>query len=199
MSTLATIIGGLGELTESELRQLYLLIGVRLGIPDVPTGALPQGRKSVINGETGSTTRKTSGSIVSSKGKPKGNPQRKSQWAKHPQYQEYTRLKKVVSTLAKEKGISFNAVDTAESREYRLAFNLWLEAKYSFRDHRASGGKQAMPAEKEHEEMSTGPAKPAPIEQRIAVSSRPSQSSGGKSAPAHVGRTGKSRNSSRKD
>jgi hypothetical protein len=152
MSALATIVDKLGELSESELRQLYLVIGVRLGIPDVPSGVKPQGKAAGKTRNTGPSGGKTSKKAPSSK----GNPTRKSQWANHPLYQEYSRLKKVVEAQAKEVRTSFNAVDTAESRAYREAFTHWVEAKSSFRDHR-KGGKE-VDSEDESEEEEAGPA-----------------------------------------
>jgi len=136
MSALATIVGSLGELSESELRQLYLMVGVRLGIPDVPAGAKPRepGGGKTSNAKKGRPGK--SGGVPSSS---KGNPQRKSQWANHPLYQEYSRLKKVVEAQAKEQRCSFNAVNTAESRAYAQAFTHWVEAKSSFRGHGESG------------------------------------------------------------
>jgi hypothetical protein len=134
MSALATIIGGLGELSESELRQLYLVVGVRLGNPDGSAGPKAQkksGGKPANPGTSGGTASKKSPSS-------KGNPKRKSQWANHPLYIEYSRLKKVVEDQAKEAKTSFNAVDTAESSAYQLAFTRWVEAKASFR-HRGEG------------------------------------------------------------
>jgi len=148
MSTLATIVGGLGELSESGLRQLYLMVGVRLGIPDVPAGAKPRGRAPVKDRNAKPSGSKASGKAVSSK----GNPKRKSQWANHPLYIEYSRLKKVVESQAKEAKTSFNAVDSAESRAYRQAFSQWLEAKSSFRDHGESGSKQIKSAEAKKDE-----------------------------------------------
>jgi hypothetical protein len=154
MSTLATIVGGLGELSESELRQLYLMVGVRLGIPDVPPGAKPRGRQSVQSaGNTKSSVGKSKLKIPFSK----GNPKRKSQWANHPLYKEYSRLKKVVEAQSKEQKCSFNSVDTAESHAYRKAFSQWLEAKSSFRGRGDSDAKgQAKPdkGKKDEEESS---------------------------------------------
>jgi len=140
MSALATIVGGLGELSESELQQLYLMVGVRLGIPG---GAVPgpkaQGTKvaGIAGGRKKPGSKGSKASTAS-----KGNPQRKSQWANHPLYIEYSRLKKVVEAQAKEAKTSFNAVDTAESRAYRTAFIQWMEAKSSFRDRRCDGQTQ---------------------------------------------------------
>lgn len=161
MSALATIVEKLGELSESELRQLYLVVGVRLGNPDVPTGAKPRGKATAKGRNSKPSAGKTGKKASSSK----GNPSRKSQWANHPLYQEYSRLKKVVENQAKEAKTSFNAVDTAESRAYREAFTHWVEAKSSFRDHR-KGGKED-DSEEESEEEEEGPkdsasAKPGP-------------------------------------
>jgi len=148
MSALATIVGSLGELSESELRQLYLMVGVRLGIPDVPSGSKTPGKA------TGKARNPTSSGAKSQpkKASSKGNPKRKSQWANHPLYQEYSRLKKVVEAQAKESKLSFNAVDTAESRAYRQAFTDRVNAKSSFRDHSGGGQAQAMPARKEEDD-----------------------------------------------
>jgi len=142
---LSAIIGRLGSLTESELRQLYQVIGIRLGYPD---GAVPSGVKTGGGNSTsakrGKTPqgKKTGGSgKAAAKGKnasSKGNPQRKSQWANHPLYTEYSRLKKVVESQAKEKKLSFSAVDTAESSAYKKVLTQWVEAKSSFRDRKAA-------------------------------------------------------------
>jgi len=147
MSALATIVGSMGELSESELRQLYLMIGVRLGIPDVPTGVKPQRTGPGKPGNAKPSTSRAGKKAPSSQ----GNPKRKSQWANHPLYQEYSRLKKVVEAQAKEAKTSFNGVDTVESRAYRQAFSQWLEAKSSFRDHR--GGQDGnVPSREEQED-----------------------------------------------
>jgi hypothetical protein len=147
MSALATVVGSIGELTESELRQLYLMIGVRLGIPDVSPGVKPQKTSGGKSSSTKPSVAKGGKKAPSSK----GNPKRKSQWANHPLYQEYSRLKKVVETQAKESKLSFNAVDTPEGRAYKQAFSDWLEAKSSFRDH-SSGQTGAAPAERKQDE-----------------------------------------------
>jgi hypothetical protein len=150
MSALATIVGSLGELSESELRQLYLMVGVRLGIPDVPAGARPRGTGGgkASNASSGRGGRKSSSRGPASS---KGNPQRKSQWANHPLYIEYMRLKKVVETQAKEGKTSFNGVDTAESRAYKQAFTQWVEAKHSFRGHGDDDQKRSKSAREEND------------------------------------------------
>jgi hypothetical protein len=150
MSALATIVGGLGELSESELRQLYLMVGVRLGFPDGSSGQSVQKKGG---GKTSNAKPKT-GKSGSSGPSSKGNPSRKSQWANHPLYQEYSRLKKVVEAQAKEAKTSFNAVDTPERRAYQKAFTDWVEAKSSFRDHRETGqtGKSQRKEEDSEEE-----------------------------------------------
>jgi hypothetical protein len=196
MSALATIFGSLGELSESELRQLYLAIGVRLGIPDVPTGAKPQGKKS---GKTGSAKTKAAKGQPSSTSS-KGNPKRKSQWANHPLYQEYNRLKKAVEAQSKEQKCSFNAVDTAESRAYREAFTRWVDAKHSFRGHGESGQLWAKPngneseQSSEEEEEDEKPEKPAP-RPKPAGAAGPSQEQSktvppGKTSPTPSGKSG---------
>lgn len=149
MSALATIFGSLGELSESELRQLYLAIGVRLGIPDVPPG--PKAREKG-RGKTSNTKQRGGKTSASAAPSGKGNPNRKSQWANHPLYKEYSRLKKVVESQAKEGKTSFNAVDTAESRAYRVAFTQWVEAKSSFRGHGESGAIRSRTAKEEESE-----------------------------------------------
>jgi len=188
MSALATIVGSLGELSESELRQLYLMVGVRLGIPDVPTGAKPQqkdtGKSGNAKASGGKTTQKPSSS--------KGNPQRKSQWANHPLYQEYSRLKKAVENQAKEAKTSFNSVDTAESRAYRTAFTQWVEAKHSFRGHGESGQIREGPGEgnaHEDEASSDEEEKGEPSRRKstwpgaVASTSQPSASSPPRAKP----------------
>jgi hypothetical protein len=184
MSALANIVGQLGELSESELRQLYLMVGVRLGIPDVPAGAKPQkgggGKASKTPGTSGGKTSKKSKSS-------KGNPQRKSQWANHPLYQEYSRLKKVVEAQAKEAKTSFNAVDTSEARAYRQAFTQWVEAKHSFRGHgesdQAPKRSEGDVSEEDSSEEEAGPSKAAvPTIQARPGSPQPSSSLAGKSS-----------------
>jgi hypothetical protein len=186
MSALATIVGSLGELSESELRQLYLMVGVRLGVPDVPLGVKPRGQGPGKTGGTKPSPAKGGQKAPSSR----GNPKRKSQWANHPLYQEYSRLKKVVEAQAKEAKTSFNAVDSAESRAYKQAFNHWLEAKSSFRDHRGGAnaataieGKQDEEESSEDEEAAPPrpqvQAKPAPPPPNPKPTGKPSSGSGG--------------------
>jgi len=128
-SALAAVFDRLDHLTELELRQVYLAIGVRLG--DAPAAKpVPRGGKSSRGAKRG-----RGGTTASSAKGGKGNPQRKSQWANHPLYQEYSRLKKSVEAQAKEAKRPFNSIDTAESRAYRVALSQWLGAKSSFRDH----------------------------------------------------------------
>jgi hypothetical protein len=195
MSALATIVGGLGELTESELQQLYLMVGVRLGNPGVLAGAKPQQPAPVKNRNAKSSSAKGTKTAPSSK----GNPKRKSQWANHPLYQEYSRLKKVVENQAKEAKSSFNAVDTAESRAYREAFTHWVEAKSAFRDHREDGQNQSKTernadedeesSEEEEEEEAAKPPPPSSSKQVKPATSKPSEGSSGKSrAPATTGK-----------
>jgi hypothetical protein len=49
---------------------------------------------------------------------------------------KYIRLKKSVELQAKEQKCSFNAVQSSEALEYRIAFTQWMEEKSSFRDRR---------------------------------------------------------------
>jgi len=151
MSALATVVGGLGELTESELRQLYLVVGVRLGIPDVPRGQRPLSVSARGSGKNRPSAKKSSQKGTFSQ----GNPQRKSQWANHPLYQEYSRLKKVVESQAKETKVSFNSVDTPERRAYQQAFIQWMGAKSSFRDRRKDGQEGGDEESSEDEEGDT--------------------------------------------
>jgi len=130
-SALAAVFDRLDHLTELELRQVYLAIGVRLG-DDPVAKPVPRGGNTSRGTKTGVRAKKPDASAAGGK----GNPQRKSQWANHPLYQEYSRLKKAVESQAKEGKTSFNAVDTTESRAYRTALSQWLEAKSSFRDHK---------------------------------------------------------------
>jgi hypothetical protein len=193
MSALAAIFSSLGELSESELQQLYLSVGVRLGIPGVPTRPSGGGKAGGKSPNAGPSTGKPGKKSTSSK----GNPQRKSQWANHPLYQEYSRLKKVVETQSKEQKCSFNSVDTAESRAYHRAFSQWLKAKSSFRGHGEGDQNGESPAEKKtsakgrqddedsSEEEEDG-VETAPTSQRQSptVAPRPPQNPGtGKSSP----------------
>jgi len=193
MSALATIVGSMGELSESELRQLYLMIGVRLGIPDVSPGAKPQKTGGGKTANTKPSPAKGGKKAPSSK----GNPKRKSQWANHPLYQEYSRLKKVVEAQAKESKLSFNAVDTTESRAYQQAFSDWLEAKSSFRDHRGGAADGTSAERKRDDEASSGeeeedePSPPPQVQPR-AVPPQPAPKVAGKPSGSS-GESGKSR------
>lgn len=160
MSAFATVVSRLGELTESELRQVYLIVGVRLGFPDgKETGKSSRG---ITKGHAKSGGSSKTGPSGSSSGKTakktssKGNPQRKSQWETHPLYREYKRLKKVVETQAKELKVPFASVDSPEREAYNLALEQWLGAKSSFRDREA--------ATKEGEEASSSKGKGRAVE-----------------------------------
>jgi len=168
---LAAIIGRLGGLTESELRQLYQVIGIRLGFPDgaVPTGSTGGGNSTGRAG--GQSSGKTKGNAKPGKTKAagktgggakptsKGNPQRKSQWANHPLYQEYSRLKKVVENQSKEQKCSFSTVDSAESRAYTQALSQWLSAKSSFRGRKTTTNDEISESERE-DDTEEEPGKP---------------------------------------
>jgi len=123
-------VSRLDELSGSELRQLYLIIGVRLGYPDGKDPNVGSASAGIVPARGGRAAAKRSGGPRRGA---KGNPGRKSQWANHPLYIEYSRLKKTVERQAKEAKTSFNAVRTDEARQYRTALSQWLEAKSSFR------------------------------------------------------------------
>jgi hypothetical protein len=149
MSAFSTVVSRLGELSESELRQLHLIVGVRLGSPD---GVSTRGGRGASSSNKGG---KGKGAAPNPQGKSrkaasKGNPSRKSQWETHPLYREYKRLKKVVETQAKEKKLSFAAVDTPEREAYNLALSQWLGAKSSFRHY--SGDKKESADERSADE-----------------------------------------------
>jgi len=154
-SAFAAAVGRLEQLTESELRQLYLIIGVRLG--ENPGGtAGPKGQRGARAGGSKAPPGAKAGKSGAASGpSSKGNPQRKSQWANHPLYQEYHRLKQAVEAQSKEKKLSFNAVDTDESRQYRIALSQWLEAKSSFRGRETTHDEQ--PAEEAETATAAGP------------------------------------------
>jgi hypothetical protein len=160
MSAFSTVVGRLGELSESELRQLYLIVGVRLGFPDGQAGKSSQaGAKGPGKTFISSKTGKKEGSSSTKSGKStssRGNPKRKSQWETHPLYREYKRLKKVVETQAKEAKLPFASVDSPEREAYTLALEAWLGAKSSFRDREA--------ATKEGEEASSSKGKGRAVE-----------------------------------
>lgn len=165
VSAFAAAVGRLGELSESELRQLYLIIGVRLGFPD---GVAPSAGGTTAGQTRGGTAASGSaGKTGSKKGKSgrKGNPARKSQWANHPLYQEYSRLKKVVERQAKESNLSFNAVRTDESRQYRTALSQWLNAKSLFRDRNG----QENDGSDEESEDEAKPPQPSGSRQPVAA------------------------------
>jgi len=153
MSAFASVVARLGELSESELRQLYLVVGVRLGIQDGASSAgamrQPGGKSSGKKAAGNASGTSRAGNARASK----GNPSRKSQWETHPLYKEYRRLKKAVETQSKEAKTSFNDVDTAESRAYKAALSQWLEAKSSFR-----GRNTAQETSGETPEQEAGPS-----------------------------------------
>jgi len=149
-SAFPAVVGRLEELTESELRQLHLIVGVRLGLPDATKGS--SGGKSSKKGSAGGSKTAPGGK----KGKAaKGNPARKSQWANHPLYLRYSGLKKTVEKQAKEAKTSFNAVDTAESREYRVVLSEWLSTKSSFRGRDTANEDSDEESEEEKEPAKT--------------------------------------------
>jgi len=167
MSAFTTVVGRLSELSESELSQLYLIVGVRLG----KTQASPSSQRSTgppPNRGGGRSRSKTGAPRGGKKPSSKGNPSRKSQWETHPLYREYKRLKKVVETQAKAAKQSFAAVDTPERAAYNTALSQWLEAKSSFRDRNgpekeaaeatSAKGKEAARAPPAEESPSAGPA-----------------------------------------
>jgi len=140
MSAFSTVVGRLGDLSESELRQLYLIVGVRLGYPDGQNGQSTRsgGKASGKSTKTSKAGKsKGSGDKVTKSSSSKGNPERKSQWETHPLYREYKRLKKVVETQAKEAKLPFASVDTPERAAYNIALEAWLGAKSSFRGREA--------------------------------------------------------------
>jgi hypothetical protein len=160
MSAFTTVVGRLGELSESELRQLYLIVGVRLGKTDGGASASRSGKSTSNKGGKGkAAAAKSSGGAK--KASSKGNPSRKSQWETHPLYREYKRLKKVVETQAKERNLSFAAVDTPERAAYNTALSQWLEAKSSFRDHSGPEKETAEASSAKGKEKATAPAPPA--------------------------------------
>jgi hypothetical protein len=163
-NALAAIVGRLGGLSEPELRQLYLIVGVRLGFPD---GASPGKTGKTVKGAGGGKASSSVSGPKKSSGQRavKGNPSRKSQWVNHPLYKEYSRLKKVVEAQSKEARTSFNAVDTPERRAYDEAFIHWMEAKSSFRDRKTTTKGDDSDEESEDEE------EPAPVKKQAGSSS----------------------------
>jgi len=165
-NALATIVGRLGTLTESELSQLYLIVGVRLGVPG---GTIAGKTRSTVPASGGKA--KAGGSVPkksSGQGPGRGNPHRKSQWANHPLWKEYSRLKKVVEAQAKEAKTSFNAVDTPERRAYQQAFIQWMEAKSSFRDRKTTTKGDDSDEESEDEDEEQQAQRASSSGQRIA-------------------------------
>jgi hypothetical protein len=186
MSAFSTVVGRLGELSESELKQLYLIVGVRLGIQDATSAGKPSRSTPNKSGKVqGGKTSKTSGGNKSAASK--GNPQRKSQWETHPLYREYKRLKKVVETQATESKIAFAAVDTPERAAYNQALSQWLEAKSSFRDHSGPAKEGAEKSSAKGKEKAASPAAPKPGDNSGSVAG-PSKTGG----TASSGKTGES-------
>jgi len=170
-SAFAATVGRLEELTESELRQLHLIIGVRLGLTGSGETGATAGKSSLASTPRRGKTSKRSGSARAAK----GNPQRKSQWANHPLWQEYHRLKKLVEAQAKEAKTSFNSVDSPERRAYQQALSQWLEAKSSFRDRKTAN-------ESSSEEESEGEQETKSPPTRSAGAAGPSSESAGQSS-----------------
>lgn len=169
MSTISQIVGLMDGLSNSELEQVMAVAKIRLGIRIPSFGEEPgtSGRQS----SGGRNDRKSGrGGPVTGSGRKgqnrsgRGNPTRKSQWETHPLYREYSRLKKVVETQAKEEKISFNSVNSAESVQYRSALTAWLEAKSTFRSPLGNpgGGPETKTAENPPNPEATGsdPASP---------------------------------------
>jgi len=160
MSAFSTVVGRLGELSESELKQLYLIVGVRLGCQD--TALTGKASRPTPNKGGNAKSGKARRGGDAKKAASKGNPQRKSQWETHPLYREYKRLKQVVEAQAKEKSISFAAVDSPEREAYNSALSQWLEAKSSFRDHRGPEKEAAEKVSAKGKEKATAPVAPRP-------------------------------------
>jgi len=139
------IVSALDELTESQLRQLHAIIGIRIG---ADSALIPAGGKSSGASTRGKTSARGRGGQGSRRGQKRGNPQRKSQWATNPLYLEYVRLKKSVETQAKEQKCSFSLVNSDEKRAYDAAFAAWMTAKSSFRSSR-EGAETASSSEEE--------------------------------------------------
>lgn len=169
MSAFTTVVGRLGELSESELRQLHSIVGIRLGITE-GGGRTRRGAGRSSNKAAKGSGEKVSSGPSASKASSKGNPSRKSQWETHPLYKEYRRLKQVVETQAREAKTSFASVDTPEKAAYRTALSQWLEAKSSFRDRRGP--------EKESAEESSAKGK-APAATQPATGNAGQVASGG--------------------
>jgi hypothetical protein len=141
-SAFSTIMDRLDDLTESQLHQVYLVIGVRLGVSPGATSQQVQPAAPGSKNQGKGKATATKGGIA----KPtsaKGNPSRKSQWANHPLYKEYHELKKLVETEAKEARTSFAAVSSPNKTAYDLAFTRWMEAKSSFRDRKTATEKDS--------------------------------------------------------
>lgn len=132
MSTISEIVGLMDGLSNSELEQAVAVAQIRLGNRGPVSGGNPGNpRRQSSRGRSGQSGR---GGQISGRGRTgRGNPARKSQWATHPLYVEYSRLKKLVEAQAKEGKIPFNQVASDESVEYRRALEAWLVAKATFR------------------------------------------------------------------
>jgi len=177
MSAFTTVVGRLGELSESELRQLHLIVGVRLGLTEGGQSTQRAAGRAPNKGSGGKAkVAKPSGGAK--KASSKGNPSRKSQWETHPLYREYKRLKKVVEAQAKEGNTSFAAVDTPEREAYNSALSQWLGAKSSFRDRSGPEEKSAEATSAKGKEKATTPAPPV----TAAVSGGSSTANGGGSS-----------------
>jgi hypothetical protein len=123
-SNLSNAVAALDPLSNSELEQLVGLIQIRLG----KSASRP--RKTSGQKATGKKKGGGGGKTAASK---KGNPARKSQWAENAHYKEYMRLKKAVELEAKEGKVPFSAIDSDNSKLYRVALASWLTAKARFR------------------------------------------------------------------
>jgi hypothetical protein len=125
-SNLTDAIAAIDRCSEDELRQIQALIGVRLN--EKPAGKTrgPLGQKA-DGGKRGKTSKDTT------KGKPKGNPRRKSQFATHPVYKIYKDTKAAVEAESKKQKVSFKDVVGTLSDNYKEALSNWLQTKSGFR------------------------------------------------------------------
>jgi hypothetical protein len=127
-SNLIDAVAAIDRCSEDELRQIQALIGVRLG--DRSTGSTRGSFGKKADGGKGAKGSKP----ASGKGKPKGNPNRKSQFATHPVYKMYKEAKAAVDAFCRTEKIPFKDVSGDLRRAYEEALSNWLQTKSGFRN-----------------------------------------------------------------
>jgi hypothetical protein len=129
-SNLTDAVAAIDRCSADELRQLNALITVRLG-ETIPGKARGGTGKQVGGGKGGKTSQ---GKAQKPARNPKGNPQRKSQYATHPVYKAYRVAKIALEKEAKESKTLFKDLSGNSRDIYDAALMAWLQTKSGFRN-----------------------------------------------------------------